>query len=123
MVIVTWIKSESWDWCALETVTLWRIFCTGVYLVWYEGTPGRVVCMGQGVIATELDRIRRDETLMRFKSNGRLLVTWAAVSPLRIDGVERYLRDTWPPLVESACRDADVKPIEVNSPAWLRAFL
>lgn len=122
MVIVTWIRNEARDWCALETLRLASVYCTGVYIVWYEGTPGRVVCLGQGDIAVELARILRDESLMRFKSRGRLLVTWASVSPSRIDGVTRHLAETWPPLAGGGAM-GDAAAIEVNSPAWLRAFV
>lgn len=122
MVIVTWIRNDAREWCALETLKLSNITCRGVYLVWYEGTPGRVVCVGRGDIASELDHARRDESVTRFKSHGRLLVTWASVSPSRIDGVARYLAETWPPLTGGGA-DPDAAAIEVNSPAWLRAFV
>lgn len=121
MVIVTWVRCERQNWCRLETMTLAGIASVGVYIIWYAGDPGRVVCSGQGNIAAQLARIRGDKDILSFRSRGTLLVTWAAVSPERIDGIERYLVDTWPPLIDGASPDA--KPIEVNSPAWMRPFL
>lgn len=121
MVIVTWRRCESHKWHALEELALSKIEDVGVYIVWYPGTPGRVVCVGQGPIAAELARVQEDEEVKRFAGRGPLLVTWAPVSSRRVDGIERYLADTWPPLLEQP--RPDVAPIEVNSPAWLRAFV
>ena len=45
---------------------------------------------------------------------GALYVTWASVQASQIDGVERYLANTWNPLVGDA--HPDVNPIAVNSP-------
>jgi hypothetical protein len=121
MVIVTWMRAQNRDWFALQEPALSRIVDVGVYIVWYPGKPGRVVCVGQGPIAAELARLRADEEVMRFAAHGPLLVTWAPVSSARIDGIERYVADTWPPLLDRARPDAP--PIEVNSPAWLRTFV
>lgn len=49
-----------------------------------------------------------------YKKDGDLRVTWAALPAHQIDGVERYLANTWPPLVGDAF--PDVVPLEVNSP-------
>jgi hypothetical protein len=118
MVIVTWRRCDNHHWCALDKVVLSGVFDTGVYIVWYPGRPGRVVCVGQGEITAEIARLRADEDVKRFAARGPLLVTWAPVSARRIDGIERYVADTWPPLIERPRPDA--APIEVNSPAWLR---
>jgi hypothetical protein len=116
MVIVTWRRSDRRNWWTLNELKLSDVFDTGVYIVWYRGNPGRVVCVGQGAIAQELARLRANEEVTRFGAHSPLLVTWAPVSPGRIDGVERYITDTWPPLVDGP--HPDVSPIEVNSP-WL----
>jgi hypothetical protein len=121
MVIVTWRRCESHKWHTLEGLSLSRIVDVGVYIVWYSGTPGRVVCVGQGSVAKELARVRTNEEVLRFAARGPLLVTWAPVSARRIDGVTRYLTEAWPPLIDQP--HADVPSIEVNSPAWLRPFV
>lgn len=121
MVIVTWRRCESHKWHALDGLALSKVHDVGVYMVWYAGNPGRVVCMGQGPVAEELARVRADEGVMRFAARGPLLVTWAPVSARRVDGVERYLAGAWPPLIDRP--RPDVAPIEVNSPAWLRPFV
>ena len=121
MVIVTWMRGEDRKWCVLADLNLASIADVGVYIVWYAGDPGRVVCVGQGPIAAELARVRADDTVMNFAARGQLLVTWAPVSPARIDGVERFVANAWPPLLERP--RSDVPPIEVNSPAWLRSFV
>ena len=120
-VIVTWMRREDGKWCALEEFARSTIADVGVYIVWYAGDPGRVVCVGQGPIAAELARVRADDEVMRFVARGPLLVTWAPVSAQRLDGIERYVVNAWPPLLDRP--RPDVPPIEVNSPGWLRRFI
>jgi hypothetical protein len=122
MVVLTWMRSASRKWHRLDTVPLADIDCVGVYLVWYAGTPGRVVCLGQGTIAAQLKLLRADNDVQQFKSRGHLLVTWAKVSAMRVDGVMRYMADTWPPLLARPLPQ-HTKPLEVNSPGWLSAFV
>jgi hypothetical protein len=121
MVIVTWISRTDTSWCTLEEVGLSRVRTTGVFMVWYAGDPGRVVCVGQGDIAARLKELKEDKALSAYKAKGDLLVTWAEVSPARIDGIERYLAETWPPLI--AGRTPEAASIEVNSPGWMRPFV
>lgn len=45
---------------------------------------------------------------------GKIYVTWAEVAHRNLDGVERYLAETWNPLVGE--RFPDVDSIAVNSP-------
>ena len=49
-----------------------------------------------------------------YRSYGGLWVTWAAVLPADLNGVERYLADQFKPLIGD--RHPDVKPIPVNLP-------
>jgi len=115
-VNVNWIKCKADNWCPLETLNLETMDDTaGVYVIWYEGTPGRVVRIGQGApIKDRLSAHRNDKAILAYNKLGTLRVTWAAVSWQYRDGVERYLADTWPPLVGSAF--PGVLPIAVNSP-------
>jgi len=121
VVIVTWTSGADNGWCPLDAVKLAGLHTIGVFLIWYAGNPGRVVCVGQGDISDQLAAARRDDAIQGFKGRGKLLVTWAKVSALRIDGIERFLAETWSPLV--ARPRSDVAAIEVNSPGWMRAFV
>jgi len=114
MTTIAWIKSTTGTWLPLETVDLSNVSAVGVYVIWHEGQPSRVVRIGQGDIADRLRSHRTDSQILKFKNLGTLRVTWAAVSPLLLDGVERYLADQWRPLVGDAFPSAI--PVPVNSP-------
>ena len=102
-------------WCSLENLDLDSIGdIAGVYIIWHEGNPGRVVRIGKGAIKDRLCAHRCDSKVLAYRRNGSLRVTWAAVPLAQRDGVERYLANTWPPLVGDAFPDA--VPIAVNSP-------
>ncbi len=115
MLQVQWTKCEpDSHWCTFETVNLSNVIAHGVYIIWHDGDPSRVVRVGQGDIKTRLTAHRADQDILAYKKNGVLRVTWASVSASNQDGVERYLADQWPPLVGDAF--PDVQPIAVNSP-------
>lgn len=97
--------------CDLLTLKLENISDAGVYVIWHEGNPSRVVRVGQGDVAARLATHRRDTEIVNY---GKLRVTWAVVPASHRDGVERYLADTWHPLVGDAFPVAT--PIAVNSP-------
>lgn len=121
MVIVTWTSSADNGWCSLDAVNLASLRTIGVFLIWNANNPGRVVAVGQGNIGEQLAAARRDDSVQAFGKRGALMVTWAKVSAARIDGIERYLAETWKPLLKRAL--PDVAAIEVNSPGWMRAFV
>lgn len=99
-------------WCNLKTLNLDKLSDIGVYVIWHTGNPSRVVRVGQGDIADRLSAHRRDPNITAY---GELRVTWAVVShQADRDGIERFLADTWSPLVGAAF--PDVAPIAVNSP-------
>ncbi|MGA8170658.1 MAG: hypothetical protein WB816_07495 [Methylocystis sp.] len=108
---LSWVKLTNGNWCPFDTVNLSNVSTKGVYLIWYSGSPGRVVRLGQGDISARIGAHRNDKKITVYKD---LFVTWAAVHSTQIDGVERYLADTWKPLVGDAFPDA--VPIAVNSP-------
>ncbi len=115
MISVSWIKcGNGANWCPLETVDLSKVNANGVYMIWHEGNPSRVVRIGQGDIAARLGAHRRDPAILAYNKNGTLRVTWAAVPAPQQDGVERYLANMWPPLIGDAF--PDVAPLAVNSP-------
>jgi hypothetical protein len=115
MISVAWMKYGSdGHYCDLELLDLGTITAkNGVYLIWHEGDH-RVVRIGQGDIGTRLGAHRRDSAVLACKKYGKLRVTWAAVPAHQLDGVERYLSNTWPPLIGDAF--PDVAPLVVNSP-------
>jgi hypothetical protein len=111
---VTWNKCGD-HWCSLENLDLDSVGdIGGVYVIWHEGNPGRVVRVGQGRIKDRLSAHRNDREILAYRRNGTLRVTWASVSSNQRDGVERYLSDQWSPLVGVAFPDA--RPVAVNSP-------
>jgi hypothetical protein len=114
---VTWQKcGDDGHWCSLENLSLDSIGdSNGVYIIWHTGNPSKVVRIGQGSpIKDRLSAHRNDPKILVYKKYGKLLVTWAEVSLLSRDGVERYLGDIWNPLVGSVFPDAS--PVVVNSP-------
>ncbi len=114
MLQVSWVKCQSGDWCSFDKVDLSNVTAKGVYIIWHAGNPGRVVRVGQGDIADRITKHRNDRQITQYAQNGVLYVTWAAVSSQSLDGVERYLANTWPPLAGDTF--PDVAPIAVNSP-------
>lgn len=121
MIILTWTSRDRNRWWTLDDVQLFRARTTGVFLIWYAGQSGRVVCVGQGDVAQQLAVLKEQADIRAHDANGELLVTWAQVSAPRIDGITRYLAETWSPLIEGAL--PDTAAIEVNSPGWIRPFV
>jgi len=114
MLSLSWIKCTGSAWCPLATVDLSGVTASGVYVIWHGGNPGKVVRVGQGNIADRLRAHRNDRDIGAWASKGTLYVTWASVPASQQNGVERYLADTWSPLVGDAFPNA--APIAVNSP-------
>lgn len=115
MTNVTWIRcADGKEWCPLETVNLTNVNVNGVYVIWHEGSPARVVRIGQGDIASRLASHRQDRDILAYGRYGKLRITWTSVPSHQLDGVERYLANAWPPLVGEAF--PNVTPIPVNSP-------
>ncbi len=115
MATVHWVKAEAGNWLDFQAFDLDSVGSgVGVYVIWYNGQPGRVVRVGQGGIKDRLGRHRQDPAITAYAGHG-LLVTWVEVaSQAQRDGIERYLADQYPPLVGDAW--PDVQPIAVNSP-------
>ena len=109
---LNWVRCGE-HWCKFETVDLSNVTGQGVYIIWYQDQPGRVVRVGQGNIAPRIREHRQDPEILAYRHQG-LLVTWASVGPASLDGVERYFADNYPPLTGD--RFPRVHPITVNSP-------
>ena len=116
-ISVSWVKcGNCGNWCPLEALNLESVGdVAGVYVIWHEGNPSRVVRVGQGnPIKGRLSAHRNDNGITFYNAYGTLRVTWASVPSNQRDGVERFLAETWHPLVGAAF--PDVLPIAVNSP-------
>src|SRR6266404_1008500 len=116
MAQLFWVKcGQDGHYCDFKTVTPTSKTVEGVYVIWHEGNPGRVVYVGQGIIWDRICQHRKNRDILACEAHGTLLITWAAVpSAHDRDGIERYLADQWSPLVGDA--HPDVRPIAVNSP-------
>lgn len=113
---LAWMTCADGTWCSFEKVDL-SASCfdglEGVYVIWYNGHPGRTIWVGQGLVRERLEVHRQEPGITRYSDRG-LLVSWASVyRPFR-DGVERFLGETLNPLV--GARFPDSAPIEVNLP-------
>ncbi len=114
MLTLNWVKRSDGKWCRLEFLNTGNIAGSGVYIIWHAGNPGRVVRVGQGILANRLAVHKKDYDVLKFKQSGELRVTWAIVQASQRDGVERHLANKWKPLVGDAW--PDVTPLAVNSP-------
>lgn len=115
MAIVTWVKCDQDSWCSFDRVNLTNVTTIGVYVIWHTGSSSRVVRVGQGDVADRILDHRNDPAVTRYRANGGLFVTWAAV-PKKADrdGIERYLANHYKSLVGDAW--PNVLPIPVNLP-------
>lgn len=113
-LVLRWVKSTTNTWLSFERVDLSKVVSTGVYIIWHAGSPGRVVYVGQGDIASRISCHRSNLGITSYSSRGQLYVTWASVRASQLDGVERYLADMLKPLVGDAYPVA--APVAVNSP-------
>lgn len=81
----------------------------GVYLIFTK--EGVVIRVGSGVIKDRLKDHRDNEEILAYPN---LLVTWAKVNANQMEGVEKFLADTYNPKIGK--RFPDRTPIEVNLP-------
>ena len=87
----------------------------GVYIIWNEGPPRRVVYVGQGDVSSRLATHRTDPQIRQHERYGTLLATWASVPVAQRNSVERILADTLSPLV-GAVHPARDFLVQVNLP-------
>ena len=114
---LNWQKCTGNKWCSFKGLDLDNNHFNhmeGIYIIWHTGNPGKVVYVGQGEIATRIKDHRDNPEITKHESSRSLQVTWAKVSSQYLDGIEKYLADTWKPLAGDAWPDAT--PISVNSP-------
>ena len=113
---IHWFKCKGDVWCSLANLDLSTVTENGVYIIWASDENGAfVVRVGQGDIADRLSDHRNDETIAQYTaSGGTLYVTWANLSQVHRNGVERFLFDKLEPA--EGKRAPDVDPIQVNLP-------
>jgi hypothetical protein len=116
MLTLKWLTcGQDNHWCSLAALNLNGATESGVYIIWHDGNPARVVYVGQGApVSSRFASHRQDRRIQAYAKTGTLRVTWASVPAAQRDGVERYLADKWNPLVGDA--HPDVAPVAVNSP-------
>ncbi|HBA51413.1 MAG: hypothetical protein UV63_C0054G0007 [Microgenomates group bacterium GW2011_GWC1_43_11] len=115
-MILNWIKCGGDQWCDFFNLNLNHSHfdnIEGVYIIWHGAPRAAVVYVGQGNIRDRIAAHRTESAILHYRNNG-LFVTWAQVTDSSRNGVERYLANTWNPLVGSQCPYAT--PIAVNSP-------
>ena len=113
---MNWIKCQGNVWCNLHTVDLNHSHFNnleGVYIIWHGGSNPKTVYVGQGNIRERLTQHRSNAQIQLYSGLG-LFVTWASVSSLHRDGVERFLADNLHPLVGHVYPTA--MPIQVIIP-------
>lgn len=101
------------DYFDLYRLKLDTVHDIGVYMIWHGGPMPRIVRVGQGDVSDRLAKHRGDPKITKYRQRG-LFVTWAAVPAMQRNGVERYLAETWHPLVGDLFPNSI--PISVNSP-------
>ena len=109
-----WNRSQDERWCDLDRLNLDHAHfdnLEGVFVIWYGGPNGRVVRVGQGPIRECLKDLRQDPLLEPFR-HLTLIVSWAVVDRSVRDGVERYLGETYRPVIVTSLPSAP--PVTVN---------
>ena len=112
---LSWQNCQGDVWCSFMAVDLSHSHfdeMEGVYIIWQHNGP--VVRVGQGIIKDRIADHRTTQAITKYES---LRVTWAPVSTLYRDGVERYLANTLEPKIGDTFPDEN--PITVNLPwSW-----
>lgn len=112
-LLVKWQKDEiTLNWHEFLFCDLQDIKGAGVYLIWHTGANPRVVYIGQGEISERLAEHRGDSRILRYTRYGTLLTSGAILEERYRKGVERFLIDSYTPLVN--VRDPTESPISVN---------
>ena len=107
-----WAKYKKQGWCKLNNLNLDQVRTSGVFIIWKPQDKNGVIRIGQGHVATELQALRNQSSVVRFGSD--LLVTWASVQKQYRDGVERYLYEQYSPA--SVERVNNARLVYVNLP-------
>jgi hypothetical protein len=111
---VNWSSRDAkGDLYRLFDIQLETLRCYGVYVIYQQSVglfPPVVLKVGQGQVA---DRFAAHRQLNVLKQRTGVLATWTPISPIIIDGVERYLADRYQPLYGEAFPAADPVPVSL----------
>lgn len=110
---LVWGKSGSGSYYKLVGTDFSALKIPGVYFI-FGG--GKSVKIGQSIdLASRLSTHQKDASILgHAKQLGDLYVTWARVSQSSLDGVERFLAESYRPLIGD--RFPDVLPMTANLP-------
>lgn len=116
-----WVKkSDTSEWFDFLRLNLNAPYFTGkygVYAIWYTSpVESKVIRVGQGEIGDRLRSHRSDPSIIRYGNLGQLKVTWAVLNHLnktQIDGIERYLAESYNPIIGDRFPDAITLPVNL----------
>ena len=111
-----WITCDNGTWCGLLTVNINHEHFNnmeGVYIIWHGGNNPATLYVGQGIIRDRIAGHRQENAVLAYQQYP-LRVTWASVSKVYRDGIERYLAEKLNPKIGR--RYPDAPPIKVNLP-------
>ncbi len=115
MLQLNWSKSIDGKWLNLSHLDLTHIHTTGVYVIWHGGATPRIVRIGHGNVASRLTAHKLNHQIMRYMTEGPVMVTWAEVADeTKRVGVAHYLTQQFGPLVKD--RTPEVAPVAARSP-------
>lgn len=119
MMQVSWQKNtqnnEWFDFLRLDLDAPYFNEKRGVFLIWYIGSPGRVIKVGSGNLSEQLKNLRSNPSVIDFSKNGPLKVSWVAVNGVlkedQMLGVQAFLYNTYAPILGEKTESL---PIDVN---------
>jgi hypothetical protein len=94
MIHLRWAKAKD-GWLPLALPWPSVIDAVGVYVIWHEGNPSRVVRVGHGEIRERLHYHQEDPEVLAYSRFGTLRVTWAAVPARSGSHGQRYRQTKW----------------------------
>jgi hypothetical protein len=116
---IDWLKCQNDVWCSFDNLQLDNEHfndLNGVYIIW-SASIRKVVRIGSGIIKNRIAEHRENKEITQYTE---LKVTWAKVNKSQMEGVEKFLADTYEPLVGE--RFPDRMPISVNLPWQKKTF-
>lgn len=107
MLPVLWQKNtqnnEYFDFLRLDLSSSYFPGKRGVYVIWYVGTPPKVIKVGSGNLLEQFKNLRTNPTVLQYSNNGVLKVSWVAVNGVlkddQVPGVEAFLYDSYSPII------------------------
>ena len=114
MLSLKWTRCAGGVWCELEKVNVAASVSFGPFVIWVGGERPRAVRVGYGRAAQVVRAQRHDVRVLRYRLNGTLYVTWAALPDYESQGAMIYLSRMLRPAI--ADRLPEVGMVEVTLP-------